>query len=113
MSKMPTTVLVTGGAGYIGSHIVLALLEAGYYPVVLDDLSGGSVKALLPDVPFYEVSVGDFVAVSALIKTHTPESVIHCAGSIIVSESFENLWRRLRRPSACGCPRAVPAPAVP
>ena len=90
MSKMPTTVLVTGGAGYLGSHIVLALLEAGYYPVVLDDLSSGSVKALLPDVPFYEVSVGDFVAVSALIKTHTPESVIHCAGSIIVSESFEN-----------------------
>jgi UDP-glucose 4-epimerase len=90
MSKMPTTVFVTGGAGYIGSHIVLALLEAGYHPIVLDDLSSGSPKALLPNVPFYQAAIGDFAAVSSLIKKHTPESVIHCAGSIIVSESFEN-----------------------
>jgi UDP-glucose 4-epimerase len=90
MHKPLKTVLVTGGAGYIGSHVVLALLESGYYPIVLDDLSSGSPKALLPDVPFYKASIGDFVAVSALIKKHTPESVIHCAGSIIVSESFEN-----------------------
>lgn len=87
---MPTTVFVTGGAGYIGSHIVLALLEAGYHPIVLDDLSSGSPKALLPNVPFYQAAIGDFAAVSSLIKKHTPESVIHCAGSIIVSESFEN-----------------------
>jgi UDP-glucose 4-epimerase len=90
MSKISKTVLVTGGAGYIGSHVVLALLGAGYDPVVLDDLSSGSVKALLPDVPFYEACVGNFAAVSDLIKKHTPESVIHCAGSIIVSESFKN-----------------------
>jgi UDP-glucose 4-epimerase len=90
MPKPLKTVLVTGGAGYIGSHIVLSLLKSGYHPVVLDDLSNGSSEALLPGVPFYKAAVGDSVAVSALIKEHAPESIIHCAGSIIVSESFQN-----------------------
>lgn len=88
-SSSPTTILVTGGAGYIGSHVVLGLCEAGHYPVVLDDLSNGSTKALLPHVPFYEGKTGDAVIFSALLKNHAPKAIIHCAGSVVVSESFE------------------------
>ena len=53
------SILVTGGAGYIGSHAVLALRDAGFAPVVLDDLSTGFRQAVPADVPFVQGSVGD------------------------------------------------------
>lgn len=60
--------LVTGGAGYIGSHAVLAFREAGYPVVVLDDLSTGRRAAVPGDVPFVEGDAGDAATVSAVIE---------------------------------------------
>ena len=57
MTKLP--VLVTGGAGYIGSHAVLALKDAGWPVAVIDDLSNGTREAVPEDVPFYEGNVAD------------------------------------------------------
>jgi UDP-glucose 4-epimerase len=80
--------LVTGGAGYIGSHVVLALREAGHLPVVLDDLSGVSRSVVPPDVPFLEGDVADPTTVRGLIEQHRIEAVIHLAGRIAVAESL-------------------------
>jgi len=83
-------VLVTGGAGYIGSHAVLAFREAGHDVVVLDDLSTG-YRTLVPgDVPFVESSVADAEAVAALLDDYAVRTVVHFAGSIIVPESVSD-----------------------
>jgi UDP-glucose 4-epimerase len=82
-------VLVTGGAGYIGSHVVLALMEAGARPVVLDDLSTGR-RFLVPEgVPFVEADVGDGAAVAKALAGHGCRAAMHFAGSIVVPESVE------------------------
>ncbi len=82
-----TTVLVTGGAGYIGSHAVLALLDAGHAPVVLDDLSKGVSEAVPEGVPLHAGDVGDRALVARLLTQHGAGAVMHFAGSIIVPES--------------------------
>lgn len=81
------TVLVTGGAGYIGSHMVLRLIEDGARVVVLDDLSTGFDWAVHPDAQLFRGSIGDKELVSALIRDHEVEEIVHFAGSIIVPES--------------------------
>lgn len=82
-----TKILVTGGAGYIGSHMVLALLEAGRQPVVLDDLSTGH-KALVPDgVPLVVADVRDATKVAATIRQYGCKQALHFAGKIAVEES--------------------------
>jgi UDP-glucose 4-epimerase len=58
------TVLITGGAGYIGSHAILAFREAGYEVVVIDDLSTGQRVALLADIPFVQSNAGNPAATS-------------------------------------------------
>jgi UDP-glucose 4-epimerase len=81
------TVLVTGGAGYIGSHMVLELLDAGEKVVVLDNLSTGR-RAAVPDG--VELVVGDFGderLVGALIQRREVEAIIHFAAKIVVPES--------------------------
>ena len=83
-------ILVTGAAGYIGSHVVLALLEAGYDPVVLDNLSTGSRAMVAPEATFIEGEAGDKAAVSALIAKEDCRAVLHFAGSIQVAESVAN-----------------------
>jgi len=84
------TVLVTGGAGYIGSHMVLALKDAGRSVVVLDDLSCG-FSWLVPDnVPFIEGDVGDQVLVRDVIRTHGVTAILHFAGSIVVPDSVRD-----------------------
>ena len=83
-------ILVTGAAGYIGSHVVLALLEAGYDPVVLDNLSTGSREMVAPEATFIEGEAGDKAAVSALIAKQDCRAVLHFAGSIQVAESVAN-----------------------
>jgi len=80
-------VLVTGGAGYIGSHMVLALIDAGEDVVVLDDLSTGFKRAVHPKAQLIVGDVADETLVSDLIAAHKIDSVIHLAARIVVSES--------------------------
>ncbi len=84
------TVLVTGGAGYIGSHTVHALNDAGERVVVLDNLSTGFAAALPKGMLPVVGDVGDKALVAALIEAHRVETVIHFAGSTIVPESLRD-----------------------
>ncbi len=84
------TILVTGGAGYIGSHMVLKLLEVSQAVVVLDNLTTGFRAQVPAEVPFIEGNVNDAALVAKIISEHNIEAVIHFAGSIIVPESVEN-----------------------
>jgi len=88
MSKVP--VLVTGGAGYIGSHAMLALKDAGWSVSVIDDLSNGVRHAVPDGVPFYEGSVADKELVKRIIAEQDIQAIMHFAGSIVVPESVEN-----------------------
>jgi len=82
-------VLVTGGAGYIGSHAVLALKDAGWRVAVVDDLSNGSRSAVPADVPFYQGSIAERVLVDSIIDECGIGAIMHFAGSIVVPESVE------------------------
>ena len=87
MSKVP--VLVTGGAGYIGSHAVLALRDAGWDVAVIDNLSTGT-RYLVPDeVTFYEGNVADRELVDRIFAERDIGAILHFAGSIVVPESVE------------------------
>jgi len=84
------TVLVTGGAGYIGSHVVLALVEAGESVVVIDNLSTG-FSAFLPEgVQLFIGDAGDENLVEGVIEQHNIESIIHFAGSVVVPDSMRD-----------------------
>jgi len=91
---MADTILVTGGAGYIGSHIVVELARAGYAPVVLDNFSN-STPAVLPrlqalagrPVPCVTADVRDVVALRVAFHDHPISAVVHCAGLKAVGES--------------------------
>ena len=87
MTKVP--VLVTGGAGYIGSHAVLALKDAGWPVVVIDDLSNGRREAVPDDVPFFEGSIADRRLVDRILADEKIGAIMHFAGSIVVPESVE------------------------
>ncbi len=80
-------VLVTGGAGYIGSHAVLALRDAGWPVVVLDNLSSGFAWAVPEAVPLIEGDVGDAALLDRIFAQHDVGAVMHFAGSIVVPES--------------------------
>jgi UDP-glucose 4-epimerase len=86
--KVP--VLVTGGAGYIGSHAVLALKDAGWSVSVIDDLSTGFRWAVSDDVAFYEGDIADQALLARIFAEQDIGAVMHFAGSIIVPESVEN-----------------------
>jgi UDP-glucose 4-epimerase len=88
MSK--PTILVTGGAGYIGSHAVLALHDAGWPVVVADNLSNGRREAVPDGVPLIEVDVGDGVAMERLFAEHGVTAIMHFAGSIVVPDSVSD-----------------------
>ena len=79
--------LVTGGAGYIGAHIVRAFAAAGLPVVVLDDLSTGIRENVPPDVPFVLASVSDSEAVRAALREHRVTGVLHLAAQKAVAES--------------------------
>jgi len=81
------SVLITGGAGYIGGHTVLALLDRGEIPIVLDNLSTGYRSAVPSAVPFFVGDVGDLNLVEHIIKTHKVEAILHFAAKIVVPES--------------------------
>ena len=80
-------ILVTGGAGYIGSHTSLRLLEAGHNIVVLDNLYSGHRWAVSEEVAFYEGDIQDKQLVADIIDKHEIEAVVHFAGHIVVPES--------------------------
>jgi len=84
------TVLVTGGAGYIGSHMVQALAEAGESVVVIDNLSTGFSQFLPQGVPLFIGDAGDENLVEGVIAAHGVESIIHFAGSVVVPESMRD-----------------------
>jgi UDP-glucose 4-epimerase len=84
---MKDAVLVTGGAGYIGSHTVRQLVAAGARVVVLDDLSTGHRWAVSPQATLVVGNAGDAALVRALIGEHGVRAVVHFAGSIVVPES--------------------------
>ena len=84
------TVLVTGGAGYIGSHMVLELLDAGERVVVLDNLSTGFAWAVPEGTPFTVGDCGDQALVAGLIRQYGIDTIIHFAASVIVSDSVRD-----------------------
>jgi UDP-glucose 4-epimerase len=84
------TVLVTGGAGYIGSHMVLALAEAGESVVVIDNLSTGFSAHLPEGVPLFIGDAADENLVEGVIAAHGVESIVHFAGSVVVPESMRD-----------------------
>ncbi len=79
--------LVTGGAGYIGSHVAWALIDAGWRIVVLDDLSTGQRALVPPGAQFVQGDVGDGALLRAVLREEGISAVLHFAGSIVVPES--------------------------
>ena len=86
--KVP--VLVTGGAGYIGSHAVLALLDAGWPVAVIDNLTTGFRFAVPEGVAFYEGDIEDEALLARIFDEQGTQAIMHFAGSIVVPESVEN-----------------------
>jgi UDP-glucose 4-epimerase len=84
------TVLVTGGAGYIGSHMVHALVDAGERVVVLDNLTTGFDWAVAKNATLVVAGTGDQARVAALIAEHKVDAVIHFAASIVVPDSVRD-----------------------
>jgi len=83
-------VLVTGGAGYIGSHMVLALTDAGENVVVLDNLTTGFAWAVAPQAKLVKGDIADEALVERLIKENTIDAIVHFAGSIVVPDSVSD-----------------------
>ena len=84
------TVLVTGGAGYIGSHMVHALAEASESVVVIDNLSTGFSTFLPEGVPLFIGDAADENLVEGVISAHGVERIIHFAGSVVVLDSMRD-----------------------
>ncbi len=90
MSTKPLSVLVTGGAGYIGSHTTRQLVAAGHQVTVVDNLYSGHRWAVAPEAEFHECDAGDRTAMRALMGSRQFDAVIHFAGHIVVPESVSD-----------------------
>src|SRR6188768_4031965 len=84
------TVLVTGGAGFIGSHMVHLLNDAGESVVVIDNLSTGFSSALPENVPLFIGDAADENLVEGVLTANRVDAIIHFAGSIVVSDSMRD-----------------------
>lgn len=84
------TVLILGGAGYIGSHTVLEFLDRGYKVAVADNLQSGHIEALHPDAKFYCGDIRDKNFLDNLFKKENIEAVIHFAANSLVGESMQD-----------------------
>jgi len=80
-------VLISGGAGFIGSHVVAQLVSQGHEPFVVDDLSSGSQENLTSDVPFFEIDVRHRLALRRVVDEVHPDCVCHQAAQMSVSRS--------------------------
>ena len=94
------TVMVTGGAGYIGSHAVLALLDAGWDVVVVDNLVTGFAWAVPADAVLVEANVADDEAVRTAMRDYGVTAVMHFAGSVVVPESVSDPLKYYRNNTA-------------
>ncbi len=83
-------ILVTGGAGYIGSHTLRLLLDKGYTPIVIDSLENGHRKAVPDSVKLYEGNISDIDLVNKILKNHKIDAVLHFAAYIEAGESMSN-----------------------
>ncbi|WP_420132909.1 UDP-glucose 4-epimerase GalE [Rhodopseudomonas sp.] len=112
---MESHILVTGGAGYIGSHMVLALQAAGERPLVIDDLSTGRRDAIPAGVPLFQGSAGDAALVGEVMDRYPIAAIVHFAASIVVPDSvaqpldyYRNNTANARTLIACAVQRGVP-----
>ena len=94
------TILVTGGAGYIGSHAVLALADAGWPVVVVDNLVTGFDWAVDPRAKLVRGDIGDETLMASVIAAHDIGAILHFAGSVVVPESVENPLKYYRNNTA-------------
>lgn len=88
MNKM--NILVLGGAGYIGSHTVYALIEKGYHVIIVDNLETGHKKAIHPDAIFYQGDIRDKFFMNKIFSSESIDAVIHFAANSLVGESMLN-----------------------
>ena len=93
-------VMLTCGAGYIGSHAVLALCDAGYDVVVVDNLVTGFAWAVDPRATLVEANVADDIAIRAAIRNHNVRAIMHFAGSVVVPESVSDPLKYYRNNTA-------------
>ena len=82
-------ILVSGGAGYVGSHTVKVLLEEGFNVVVLDNLTTGSVQAVAPKAKFFYGDIGNRLFVDRVLQDEQIEAAIHFAAFSVVSDSIK------------------------
>lgn len=83
-------VLITGGAGYIGSNMVLGLLDRGDEPVIIDSLVTGYREAIPDEVPFYQGDIADEALVGKILRDEKIEAIVHFAAFIVVPESVSD-----------------------
>lgn len=84
------TILVTGGAGYIGSACCRQLVTKGFKVIVVDDLSTGHAEAVHPDASFYDMDIGDSDSLSNVLGAHKIDAVFHFAAKALIPESVSN-----------------------
>jgi len=112
---MSTSALVTGGAGFIGSHVVDAMLAKGYAVTVVDDLSTGNADRVAKEARLVELDIVDFPALEAVVEEAQPRAIFHLAAQASVVASVENPGRDcevnvqgtlgvVRAAQACGAP---------
>ncbi len=100
MSDKPFSVMVTGGAGYIGSHAVLALLDAGWPVVVIDNLATGFRWSVPDEAVFVQADVADGGTMEEVIREHAIGAILHFAGSLLVTESVSDPLKYYRNNTA-------------
>jgi len=87
---MRKSILVCGGAGYIGSHVVRELVHSGHHVVIVDNLSTGHIESIAQGVDFIRASIGDRVALDSVFGRYNIQTVVHLCANAYVGESMAN-----------------------